>query len=562
MAKLNLLKRNAKPNILVIITDQQRFPPCYENATIKHFRQSLKGQHAIAQNAVSFNNHYIAASACTPSRTSMMTGQYPSLHGITQTDGGEKRVNDPELYWLDPNTVPTMGNYFRAGGYDTFYFGKWHVSSADIFVPGTINPLLSNDGDGKIDREISKLYQHSDRLNDFGFSGWIGPEPHGQQQENAGYVRDPITAKQTMACLGELDRQNKRSRRGQHTPWLMVTSFTNPHDIGLWGPAWNSFKNAPDIPDDMIMIPPAPSARDDFATKPSCHKSYLETFPKCTIKQPTGPRYRQFYYYLHKLVDEQIARVYRKLKQTSLFDNTIVVLTSDHGSMLGAHGGMIQKWHNAYEETTRVPFYISNPHLFPQQVEVDTLSSHVDVLPTLLSFAGINTRRAQKLLAKTHSEARPLAGKALVPYMLKNSSSMDKYNDDLVLFTSDDEISKGAEQTTTIAQQPYEPVIQPNHIESIVVKLKKKGIETKWKYSRYWDPSGQAADEHEMYNLTEDPGEQRNLAHRKYANVTSRKIQYELSRLLEKEKKDKLLLPASGNQQSSTGSTSKKRRVA
>ena len=62
-----------------------------------------------------------------------MTGQYPSLHGVTQTDGVAKDANnDDEMFWLAPDTVPTLGDWFRAGGYRTFFKGKWHASHAHL----------------------------------------------------------------------------------------------------------------------------------------------------------------------------------------------------------------------------------------------------------------------------------------------------------------------------------------------------------------------------------------------------------------------------------------------
>lgn len=77
-----------KPNILLILTDQQRFPPAYENEDLKRFRREvLKGEQSLHDAGVSFGRHYTMATACTPSRASLMTGQYPSLHSVTQTDG-------------------------------------------------------------------------------------------------------------------------------------------------------------------------------------------------------------------------------------------------------------------------------------------------------------------------------------------------------------------------------------------------------------------------------------------------------------------------------------------
>ena len=107
------------------------------------------------------------------------------------------------------------------------------------------------------------------------------------------------------------------------------------------------------------------------------------------LPQPDNETYRQFYYYLMAEVNKHIERVYQTLMETSFAENTIVVYTSDHGEMLGAHGGLQQKWYNAYQETLHVPFIISNPNLFPASRQTNLLTSHVDIIPTLLGLADI-----------------------------------------------------------------------------------------------------------------------------------------------------------------------------
>ena len=75
------------------------------------------------------------SAACAPSRTSFLTGHYPSLHGVTQTDGLAKTAESADMFWLAPDTVPTLGDWFRAGGYRTFDKGKWHVSHPHLDDP-------------------------------------------------------------------------------------------------------------------------------------------------------------------------------------------------------------------------------------------------------------------------------------------------------------------------------------------------------------------------------------------------------------------------------------------
>jgi choline-sulfatase len=120
-----------------------------------------------------------------PARTCCYTGHYPSLHGVANTDGTAKEVHDPEMFWLDSNSVPTIGNYFRTAGYHIFYKGKWHISRADLTVPGARESLASYDADGNRGPQKEALYLAAKRLESFGFTGWIGPEPHGANPMNS-----------------------------------------------------------------------------------------------------------------------------------------------------------------------------------------------------------------------------------------------------------------------------------------------------------------------------------------------------------------------------------------
>ena len=109
----------------------------YESAELQDFRaRYLTAEESLREDGLEFANHYVMSAACVPSRSSIFTGQYPSLHGVSQTTGAAKSSFEKDMYWLDPDTVPTMGDYFEAGGYDTYYKGKWHVSEADIMIPG------------------------------------------------------------------------------------------------------------------------------------------------------------------------------------------------------------------------------------------------------------------------------------------------------------------------------------------------------------------------------------------------------------------------------------------
>ena len=94
-------------------------------------------------------------------------------------------------------------------------------------------------------------------------------------------------------------------------------------------------------------------------------------------------------------------------------DDTIVVFTSDHGDLLGAHGGLIQKWCNAFDEATRVPLLMAGPGIAAGGDGVTIPTSHVDLIPTLLGLAGIDVEQAAAGVAAHHDEAHPLPGRDL-----------------------------------------------------------------------------------------------------------------------------------------------------
>src|SRR5512137_1112676 len=98
-----------KPNILLIMTDEERYPPPYETEAVAEFRRTqMPARERLRASGVELHRHYAGSTACVPSRATLFTGQYPSLHGVSQTDGVAKTAEDPGMHWLDPHAVPTL----------------------------------------------------------------------------------------------------------------------------------------------------------------------------------------------------------------------------------------------------------------------------------------------------------------------------------------------------------------------------------------------------------------------------------------------------------------------
>lgn len=117
------------PNILIIMTDEQRFPTYDDDQKLGQdwYERYLPAQMAMKREGTELVNHYIGSSACTPSRAVIWTGQQIALHGVAYTPGAAKVEHENDNFHLDFNTVPTLGDYFTEGGYRSFFRGKWYA---------------------------------------------------------------------------------------------------------------------------------------------------------------------------------------------------------------------------------------------------------------------------------------------------------------------------------------------------------------------------------------------------------------------------------------------------
>ncbi len=423
----------SRPDIIVILTDEERAAPSYENPEISSWRRdNLSGHRWFTDHGVDFRRHYVASLACVPSRPCLLTGHYPDVHGVTQTDGLAKTAADSRMRWLRPGEVPTMGHWFRAAGYDTHYDGKWHVSHADLMVDG--RPLATNTATGGVIGSAVQAYLDADPLDEFGFSGWVGPEPHGAWLGNSGYVRDPLTADRVVAWLRDRYRRRAAGDVEAEKPFLLVCSFVNPHDIVLWPLFVRRGQSLTPSLAPPPVIPASPTDSEDLSTKPAAQIAYRDAYysgygPAPLIRRAYEKNlgdYRRLYYRLHHDVDGPIDRVRRAVTEAGS-DDAVLVLSSDHGDMLGSHGGLHQKWYQVYDESTRVPFRIAR--IGPQATEAvavqDLPTSHVDLLPTLLGFAGVDRGVLVADLVRTHTEVHPLPGRDLSAMIADPSSAPD-----------------------------------------------------------------------------------------------------------------------------------------
>ena len=471
---------------------------------------------------------------CSPSRATLLTGRYPAQHGVTLTHTqadlrpdpanspavvaallgmlsgpnapraralrgfgrgllqlGPKSGNEPELR---PET-PSLAHVLRERGYEVGYKGKWHLTH-----PDGDGPLLA----GWAESDAERLRR------DYGFADWEPPDAGENAKAehfgagNAGPLGkgwDEIYTQQVESWLGRTDLPE---------PFCLVVSLVNPHDV-LGYPAQH-VKGGYDASEFRGLGVELPrTLEEDLRDKPTVHE-LMKMGMAAYLGPLRGERakldYVNFYAHLHRVVDEKLGRVMDALGDPgdpgSLRSRTLIVRCADHGEMGLSHGGLRQKAFNAYEETIHIPLVVSNPVLFPKPAETDALVSLVDVLPTIASVAGARLDGEAKgrdlspvLAAKAAPEGERLRRAAVdLSGVTEHPAPADSVQDE-IHFTYDDH-----QAATALQNVPG----QPNRIRAIRT--------TDAKFALYFDPTGKASSEYEMYDLGRDPLESRNLVAR------------------------------------------------
>jgi arylsulfatase A-like enzyme len=348
------------PNILTIVVDQLRtpvwMPPASPPATV------MPNLTALAESAVSFERHYTAANDCSPSRSVLLTGLYTHQTGVMLTGTG----------WLDPR-FPTWGTLLRRLGYQTAFYGKWHLNP-DPSAP----------------------------LEQYGFSGGTYPSPNGGPGQGA--QADPAIAEQFIEWF---------AGHTEDTPWATTVSFVNPHDIAWWHRYTETIESEADAPSLTVSLPPNYETPEELLEKrkPALQRSLQETMAQSFGTVPfTGPEVQRWwtrmmdtYLLLQSYVDFQIGRVLAALAAApEVAANTIIVFTSDHGEYCGSHG-MRGKGASAYEEAIRVPLYVYDPRnvlAAAPEVARTQLTSSADLIALMLTAAtGSNAWRREREFA-------------------------------------------------------------------------------------------------------------------------------------------------------------------
>ena len=172
------------------------------------------------------------------------------------------------MHFLDPDTVPTMGDWFRAAGYRTHYRGKWHVSHPDLVdarAPTRACGRTTSTGSSTPPRSTpTGAPTGSTRSGSRGGSGASRTAP---TRPTADSSRDGVFAEQVVDLFAEL------AAADDDAPWLAVASFVNPHDIAFSGFGVGACSGSRPIAESIPDIPEAPSQSDSFAGRPDCQRA-------------------------------------------------------------------------------------------------------------------------------------------------------------------------------------------------------------------------------------------------------------------------------------------------
>ncbi|WP_282135225.1 sulfatase family protein [Seonamhaeicola maritimus] len=326
--KVEKEKQAKKPNIVYILTDQWRGSALgyAGNPDVK-----TPNLDAFSKTSVNFTNAVSVAPVCTPHRAALLTGKFPTTTGMFLND----------LYL--PAEELTMAEIYKSEGYNTAYWGKWHL-----------------DGHGR------STYIPKDRRQGFDF--WRALECSHNYTKMPYYDNDNSEMKywDEYSPFAIVKDANKyiTEHANDKKPFLAFISIATPHF-----PHYSAPKKYKD------MYPP----------------NTLTLNPNVTEKMEKKSREELQGYYAHATAtDEAIGLVLDKLKALELLNNTIVVFSADHGEMMGAHDVRPFQKQLAWDESMRVPFLISYPGIDNQKgAVVNAPLTTPDILPSLLALCNI-----------------------------------------------------------------------------------------------------------------------------------------------------------------------------
>lgn len=386
----------ARKNLLFIITDQQRYDALgyAGNEVIQ-----TPNLDRLAEQGVFFRNAYTPCAVCGPARSSILTGSRVERTGVisnneTYYNGGEGIMS-----------MPTFDEILSENGWHSEYYGKWHALSShagvyenpvqaaengkSVFGPGGQSHIWRDylgavgevpaPGEGEFVDGMSKwpyLANPLDRF--FGMSNQelqsqdlkhSQPDQHGKLQLDREHTLTAFQARQTMEAIDRL----------KDTTFSITCSFHFPHSPML---APEPFYGMYPVEE---MLPPA-SISDPMDNSPYADSNQRKK--RTEYADPQKIKYMiSEYYGLVSEIDHWVGEILDKLDSLGIADNTLVIFTSDHGEMLGAHG--MREKNIFYEESAHIPLLMRFPEELEPGNHMEGYVSLVDLFPTILDYLGV-----------------------------------------------------------------------------------------------------------------------------------------------------------------------------
>ncbi len=445
---------DTRPNVVFVLLDDVRWDDLGAGG---HPWVQTPNFDRVAHEGALFTNAFAATPLCSPNRASILTGQYAHTHGII-----DNVDRSPQTHQLI--TFPRL---MHDAGYETAFIGKWHMGVDDSPRPG-FDYWYSLQGQG---------YHFDPDVNE-----------NGVRKKVEGYTTD---------VFGE--RSVEFVRKGRDQPFMLYLSHKVVHpnifqnaDGSPEGPRGGAEKYTPAPRHANLYadeeVPRRPNAASYGKDKPALQRPIPGVVP---LGPDSGTDDATILNRLRMIssADEGMGEIFKALEETGKLDNTVVVVTSDHGFFYGEHG-LGRERRLAYEETARVPLFIRYPSSIPAGTKIDDFVLSVDDAPTMLDLAGVDI-------------PGNLHGRSLVS-LLKGETPADWRKSFLIEYYSD--------------------TVMPR-----LVKMGYKAVRTEqWKYINYVD----LEDVDELYDLKADPYEMNNLIGDGASQDALGEMKTELARLL------------------------------
>jgi arylsulfatase len=290
--------------------------------------------------------------------------------------------------------IRTVGDMLREAGYYTAYKGKWHLTKEFE----TVNKLGTP----------TKIF--TQEMEAYGFSDYFGVGDIIAHHQG-GYLHDGVIAAMGVSWLRGKGRQLAEERK----PWFLAVNLVNPHDVmyydtdapGTVVQAKRGITHVEREPVDPLYakkwdfaLPSSHGQPLDAPGRPPAHRDFLRSHDALVGSIPNEEiRWRRRHnYYLNCLrdVDRNISSVLNELDAAGLTNRTIIILTSDHGDMDGAHQ-LHAKGAVSYREQNQVPLIIVHP-AYAGGKQCPAITSHLDIAPTLIGLTGLPEERQSRII--------------------------------------------------------------------------------------------------------------------------------------------------------------------